>query len=823
MLGASVPAVSGVEAGGIIAWNGVNGLDSAPCTGDYAGMTHWVFTTGGGDVTSADLTVGGVDEGAMAENSDNGTASFSMYVAGGAPASASVSYVGTVGNGAHLTISCLGTPAPTPPAPPTTTCAPVGALGSVSFMDVPTGWKLIIEPGDILVTSGFDSIPFAVGTYTYQWRDADNNDINATNGSGKFTIAACTPPPPVLVANGCWSQDGLFGPAWTVTLSGNESNYDFEFAQTTAGPWIFATGHEGLNDIHPLASNWGTTMVVRWFAFPDVLSGTVTNDANCTPPPPTGSISFVKVIAGTDKGPAVLTDFKLTLVGPSVLTSGTFKSGDTKSGLPFSTYTVGENLTSGPANYTLDSVSCVPNVSTDSLVAVTTNKPILNSDHPNWICTVTNEYNPPQTAPVTLYKFICPSYTDVPANKNPLSTDQTGPGETGGYGGDLNTSYQTSLVNVGTDVPTDCTPAPGWQFTLTNGPTGAIIATPTTGPDGSVVVQLPIDLLKATGNASSGVVVEEVPQGGYGFGALRCYTDINQSDNQEGIWGWNGDGSIACIAYNVPNAQPPTPPTPTVATSCGGTVTFSNALAGWTLIVDGELAGTFDSSGSIGPLPEGPTSHSYSIMNGEATVQSGSFTVGACYVPPVVPQQYYGSLAVTKTLAGDLKGFAGGDFTFSVSCNSTSYAQPLVYGPLTINLASGTASASAPAITGIPLGAVCTVTETKRADAGSNATWVETTLPSGTATIATTASPASVTITNTRASSAVEGATGKPGGGVAGATGKPHITPPPTSGLGSVPAQPAGATWWIVLLGLAALSASLLVFIPKTSSERRHR
>jgi uncharacterized repeat protein (TIGR01451 family) len=62
-----------------------------------------------------------------------------------------------------------------------------------------------------------------------------------------------------------------------------------------------------------------------------------------------------------------------------------------------------------------------------------------------------------------------------------------------------------------------------------------------------------------------------------------------------------------------------------------------------------------------------------------------------------------------------------------------------------------------------------------------------------------------------------------PTGGVAGATGRPHITPPPTSALGSVPAQPAGDTWRIALLGLAALLASLLVFIPKTSPERRHR
>jgi hypothetical protein len=69
----------------------------------------------------------------------------------------------------------------------------------------------------------------------------------------------------------------------------------------------------------------------------------------------------------------------------------------------------------------------------------------------------------------------------------------------------------------------------------------------------------------------------------------------------------------------------------------------------------------------------------------------------------------------------------------------------------------------------------------------------------------------------------VAGATGTPGHGVAGATGKPHITPPPTSALGSVPARPAGDTWRIALLGLAALLASLLVFSPKTSPERRRR
>lgn len=49
------------------------------------------------------------------------------------------------------------------------------------------------------------------------------------------------------------------------------------------------------------------------------------------------------------------------------------------------------------------------------------------------------------------------------------------------------------------------------------------------------------------------------------------------------------------------------------------------------------------------------------------------------------------------------------------------------------------------------------------------------------------------------------------------------VTPPPTSGLGSAPAQPAGDTWRIALLGLAGLLASLLVFSPKTLPEGRRR
>ena len=92
-------------------------------------------------------------------------------------------------------------PTPPPTEEPTPTPQPAAPAiqvycDGVSFGEVPEGWKLVIEPGDILVTSGFDAIALDPGTYTYQWRDADNKDIVSENGSGKFEIAGCPTPTP---------------------------------------------------------------------------------------------------------------------------------------------------------------------------------------------------------------------------------------------------------------------------------------------------------------------------------------------------------------------------------------------------------------------------------------------------------------------------------------------------------------------------------------------------------------------------------------------------------------------------------------------------
>ena len=76
----------------------------------------------------------------------------------------------------------------TPPSDPVVVCG-----GTVSFSDVPEGWYLVIEPGDVLVTADFDSIALDPGTYTYQWRDANADDMNG----GTFVVETCrTPAPP---------------------------------------------------------------------------------------------------------------------------------------------------------------------------------------------------------------------------------------------------------------------------------------------------------------------------------------------------------------------------------------------------------------------------------------------------------------------------------------------------------------------------------------------------------------------------------------------------------------------------------------------------
>jgi hypothetical protein len=175
-----------------------------------------------------------------------------------------------------------------------------------------------------------------------------------------------------------------------------------------------------------------------------------------------------------------------------------------------------------------------------------------------------------QAVQLTFIKVLCPTYTVVPANKNPTNLDATG-----GHGGQLDTSFQTVQVNPATDIPASCTPADGWQFQMfsSSALSTAVGAPVTTGADGtgtgSVTITLdPTELaLAQTSGSPTGLWIAEIEQPGVAtFGALRCNRDIKNGDNVENVRNVGvASQHIYCIAYNVAVAQ--VTPVPTVSPS----------------------------------------------------------------------------------------------------------------------------------------------------------------------------------------------------------------------------------------------------------------
>jgi hypothetical protein len=376
----------------------------------------------------------------------------------------------------------------------------------------------------------------------------------------------------------------------------------------------------------------------------------------------------------------------------------------------------------------------------------------------------------PRTAAITLYKFICPTYDAIPANKNPGNLDATG-------GKKLDTSIQTRMVNTATDVPGGCTAAPGWQFKLTAGSEGPVIGNPTTGSDGSVLVTLTganADLVKK-GTWETGVVVSEVFQAGYGFGALRCYKDINNGDNLEGIFGWNGTDAIACIAYNVAKAAPTGSLTVTKVVSgapagwTAGTFTFAvtctspaftktdvtittaatgtSTIAGIPLGEDLENSCTVQETGKA-EAPAGYTtwSTSYSPEGGATQVTkevAGAVTVrnATSLIPPAK-----GYFQFTKTVSGNLTGWTGGQFPFTVTCTG---GNPV---PVTLTLDATGAAVTSQSFGPFDPETSCSVIEGNLPAAGTNAGWVNSPsyVPiSGSASIVS-GQTVTVAVTNTR-------------------------------------------------------------------------
>jgi len=115
-------------------------------------------------------------------------------------------------------------------------------------------------------------------------------------------------------------------------------------------------------------------------------------------------------------------------------------------------------------------------------------------------------------------------------------------------------------------------------------------------------------------------------------------------------------------------------------------------------------------------------------------------------------------------------------------------------------------------------------TDTTSTTTGTTTTGTTTTgtTTTGTETTGTTTTGTTTTGTSSAFSGDVEGATATPklSGGVDAATGRPRVTPPPTDTL-PTSGTPNGDSWRLVLMGLAALLATVLLLTPVRATTRR--
>ncbi len=141
------------------------------------------------------------------------------------------------------------------------------------------------------------------------------------------------------------------------------------------------------------------------------------------------------------------------------------------------------------------------------------------------------------TLAVNFYKQICSSYGLVPKNNNATNLDATG-----GHPGDLDATHQASLADHSTDLIPTCNTVPG---SFIYGPNPTRNETATTG---TTTYLSPADLALTR---SGGVIsIAEVVAPNAGFGAIRCYVDIQNGDNEEWLSGVQAT-QVDCIAYDV--------------------------------------------------------------------------------------------------------------------------------------------------------------------------------------------------------------------------------------------------------------------------------
>ena len=383
-----------------------------------------------------------------------------------------------------------------------------------------------------------------------------------------------------------------------------------------------------------------------------------------------GSITFVKVISGDNKGPADLATFGLnysdgvtttTVVNNQVVT------------VPFGTYTAGENSLISEPGYSFISAVCVPGVGVNDGGA---NVATVTEGQPDWTCTITNSYSTP--AQITFLKQFS---TNAQGNALPtdfpmaLTGNVTYPGQSGDTVAVTPGTYTLSeeqqpyyvaasggCTETGVTAPNDGTngltytfdPGTNWTCGFTNTWEPPLFqkvigsgGTATLSDFTFIITQNGNQVAVVSGSAldtngfyyaaplDGTVLITEIPIVNY----TASYDNAGyvRADHCGTLY---ADGWFAGITNHVPNlcviTNTYTPPV--VQTTCGGTVTFSFLPQGYTLYIDTAAGLGIGVNGTAGPLSESVGTHTWQLSDDlhETIFASGSFTISPCYVPPPV-------------------------------------------------------------------------------------------------------------------------------------------------------------------------------------------
>jgi hypothetical protein len=306
-----------------------------------------------------------------------------------------------------------------------------------------------------------------------------------------------------------------------------------------------------------------------------------------------------------------------------------------------------------------------------------------------------------------------------------------------------------------------------------------------------------------------------------------------------------GDWAGGILTFSVTCTDPAFSQTGiTINTATGTTAT----VTGIPLNIDETNSCTVTETG-MAAVPAGYTAWvpSYSTDGGVTSVTStvpGAVTVTntTTLIPPD-----QGNFQFSKTIGGNLTGWSGGQFPFTVTCGDNT--------PVSVTLTVGATGSAVSSQSFGPYdpGTSCSVTEGSLPAAGTYASWVNSPSYSPTSGSATIVSGQTVTVavTNTRTysppivpravppvvppvvpvvqtptpTSSVEAATSMPSptGSVLSATSKPHVTPPTTATIDSTTGGQPASSVWLVLLALAGLLGSILLLTPVPARARRER